>query len=470
MSVNSQSAAVLYQDQNLSLILVIAVISAAAAAGFVYAPLLVVAVLFVLPILAAPLRFGLFVYAQVFLLPLCPFVNLPGLPIRNISMLLHFLLFAGVWIRRRQRGLPLYGWILGSNVKKVILLFVAVAVASFFVSSAPRDAINSHSAIELLLSYVLTFFAVDGWLENRVQLARVLKVLFLSTIGVALFGFYQAITGGYSELYFALYPSKLDDYGIWEGRITSLLFHFNSLAGYLNLIIPFGIACMVLARDRVLRFPGLICVSLAAIAVLLTQSRGGILATFGVFAVTCWLLVPRVATRIKIFSVSILCGLLLFPLILTHFERLQGVDDATEFSRLALWQAAVGEFVGHPLLGVGYGNYKYFYSNFFFVPVENLDRLDAHNLYLQLLAETGLIGFLVFAVIVALFFRRSWNLIRDRDPLLRLTGVGVIGALAGTLIHGAVDFMFHVSPQFGALFWIIMGLCTSAATIKPAAE
>jgi putative inorganic carbon (hco3(-)) transporter len=154
---------------------------------------------------------------------------------------------------------------------------------------------------------------------------------------------------------------------------------------------------------------------------------------------------------------------------LTHFDRLQGVDDATELSRLALWQAAFSLFVGHPVLGIGYGNYKYLYTSFMTISAQ-LDTLDAHNLYLQLLSETGLIGFLVFGAIVALFFRLSSTLIRNQDSLRRIIGVGMFGSLTGFLIHGVVDFMFHVSPQFGALFWMMLGFCTGAVTMKPAAD
>jgi hypothetical protein len=78
------------------------------------------------------------------------------------------------------------------------------------------------------------------------------------------------------------------------------------------------------------------------------------------------------------------------------------------------------------------------------------------------LAETGIIGFLVFSILVIAFAGMALKLARQSDPLYRLIGVGMGGALAATLIHGMVDYLFNMSPQFGALFWLVLALGTVA--------
>jgi len=323
------------------------------------------------------------------------------------------------------------------------------------VSGVPAN-LNSYRAVALLVSYIGLFFAIDGWLERRHQLILVLKVLLLSTVGVALFGFYQAVSGSYTELYFRLYPLQEAALEPWEGRITSLLFQFNSTAGYLNLVIPVAIACAVLAKDRVLKFLGLSGTCAAAVAIFLTQSRGGLMALAGILIIAVWLLVPRLITRFKLLCGGTLACILLLPLLFNHFERLQSIDDATQLSRIALWQGAATMFLQHPFLGVGYGNYKFLISAF--VPGTEPDKLDAHNLYLQFLAETGIVGFISFSVLVGAFFLLSLKSVRQQDTLSGIVAFGVCGAIASTLIHGTVDFLFIVSPQFGSLFWLMLGL------------
>jgi len=294
-------------------------------------------------------------------------------------------------------------------------------------------------------------------LEERNQLVRVLKLLLISTIGVALFGFYQAIVGSYTDFYFRLYPKHDEALEPWVGRITSFLIHFNSLAGYLNLVIPVAIVCGVLAKDRALKFLGFVCACAATVAVFLTQSRGGLLALGGVLIAGIWFLMPRLITRVKLLGGSVLACMLLLPLLLNRFERLQDTDDG---SRMLIWAAAGALFLDHPLLGVGYGNFRFLSPEL--VPGAVVGYLDAHNIYLQLLAATGVAGFLSFFIILGLFISLALKSIRAQDAVSRIVAFGVLGAITSTLIHGTVDYLFGASPQFGALFWIVLGLGSRA--------
>jgi O-antigen ligase len=458
MIVPSQAVAKMQEGRDALVGGLIAAVSACVVTLFICEPSLLAKGLFVLLTLAALLRFDFFVYASVFLLPWCPLVDL-NLPVRDVFLVFRLVLFVGIWIRLRSRGRSIHEWLFGSKLKKGMVLFAGIAIASVLLSGVPGN-LPSYRSLALLVSYLAAFFAIDGWLENKAQLVRVLKLLLISTIGVALFGFYQEIEGGYTDLYFRLYPLQEEGLEPWTGRITSLLFHFNSLAGYLNLVIPFAIACAVLAKDRALKFLGLVCACAAAVAVVVTQSRGGLLALVGILIIAVWLLAPRLIGRIKFLCGGLLACMLLLPPLLNHFERLQGIDEATQSTRTFLWLAAARLFLAHPFLGVGYGNYRFLYADL--VPAAVQGRLDAHDLYLQLLAETGLVGFVTFTALLWGFLHLSLKAIRDQDPLSRIIAFGVFGAITATLIHGTVDFLLNVSPQFGALFWIVLGLGSRA--------
>ena len=119
-------------------------------------------------------------------------------------------------------------------------------------------------------------------------------------------------------------------------------------------------------------------------------------------------------------------------------------------------------FLEHPILGVGYGNYRGLFG--YLSPQPVLSKVDAHNLYLQLLAETGLLGFCGFAVLLWASFCLSLKSFRTQDPLFRIVAFGVCGAIIATLIHGTVDYLLNASPQFGALFWLVLGLGSGVAT------
>jgi len=423
---------------------------------------LIVAVCIPLAIVAL-MKFDWYFCAVVFLIPWNPTLDWK-LPVRDVSLLAHAVLFCGVWIIRKQRGKSIKTWLFGSKLKQAVLLLGAVAAVSLALS--PLSESGAFPALAKLLSYIALFFAAIGWLESREQIIGTLKLLLLSAVGVALFGFYQALEQDFTPLYFRMYPMEeatFDAQGGWAGRITSFLFHYNALAGYLNVVIPVAIGATVLAKERWLRYLGFVCITTAVAALYLTGSRGGLIALGGALSVTVWYLVPRRATIAVLLCSAVLSAAIALPLAPRESsqERLQSVDDFTQESRLALWGAAGLMFLSHPVLGVGYGNYKFLLHAY--VPGIS-DDLDSHNLYLQLLAETGIVGFLAFFVLLGAFARIGLKLRKTPDPYYRAIGVGVCGALVATLLHGFVDFIFGVSPQFGNVFWLVLALgCAAVA-------
>jgi putative inorganic carbon (HCO3(-)) transporter len=447
---------------------VIVIVAVVTAALVVTDPTFVLAGLCVGLAIAVICRFDLFIYGLIFLLPWYPLLDV-NFPIRDVLLISRFILLAGVWVLRRRQGKSISQWILGSTLRKLVLIFAGVMLISLLFSSV-RANLDAYRSLLRLFSYLAVFFALVGWLENRRQIVVIIKVLLASTICVAIFGFFQVIQDGYTDLYFHLYPLQEDALEPWAGRITSFLFHFNSLAGYLNLVLPFSIGCMVLVQDRWLRILGMVCHTTAFAALFFTGSRGGLLAYGGTVLLSVLCFGPRRVVFFRV-SLSIVLAMVIVLSLLPRYggassaggssDRLLDVDEFTQISRLALWGAAVAMFLAHPILGVGYGNYRSLYNDY--IPGTAPGQLDAHNIYLQFLSETGIVGFVAFFVLIGGFARVTLSLVRRSDPFYRLVGFGVGGALIATLIHGMVDFLFNVSPQFGVLFWTVLALGMAAS-------
>jgi O-antigen ligase len=416
---------------------------------------------------AVLLRFEFFVYALVFLLPWYPVLEAKP-PFHDVFLVLRLAFWFGVCVIRWQRGKSFSDWMAGSWVKKGVLVLAGVAVLSLLLSTQPAN-VAAYRSLVRLLSYLGVFFALTGWLENRRQVVTLVKLILVSTIGVALFGLYQFHEQSYTNLYFRLYPTQEDALEPWAGRITSFLFHFNFLAGYLNLALPFALACMTFATTRGLRILGLICHAAAGAALYFTGSRGGLIAYGGMLVISFLVTKPSGKALLRVCLSLALAASLVSSLQETRggeegeagSGRLQEVDDFTQESRLALWGAAGMMFLGHPILGVGFGNYRSLYGDY--IPGARPDDLDAHNLYLEFLSETGLIGFCVFLVLMFAFARMAWKLAGRSDPFERIVGIGMGGALAATLIHGVVDYIFNGSPQSGGLLWTVLALGVTAS-------
>lgn len=417
--------------------------------------LMLLAVCIPLAFLAA-FSFDWFVYAVVFFLP--------WYPIHDIFLPTRFVLFAGVCIIRYREGASLESFLWKGWLRKGAWAYAAIVVFSLLLSDF-RTVLSAYASVIRQVSYVVTFLGVAAWACTRERMLQIIKTVLVSTLGVCLFGFYQAFDGSFTRFYFHLYPGLEEVYeglGGWSGRITSFLYHYNSLAGYLNTVIPLALGVAVLAKNRGLRALGFTCLCFSAAALYLTSSRGGLVAYAAVALVSVWYLVPRRKTVAMLLISAMVAASIALPLAwLGGFEaeRLQNVDDFTQQSRLAIWGAAVIIFLQHPVLGAGVGTYRFRFHPY--VPGVKED-LDAHNIYLHTLAEVGAVGFVAFFATMWGFFRRAVRLTRGQDELESILGIAVIGAMAATMVHGLVDYIFLVCPPYGTLFWLLLGLSLAA--------
>jgi putative inorganic carbon (HCO3(-)) transporter len=116
------------------------------------------------------------------------------------------------------------------------------------------------------------------------------------------------------------------------------------------------------------------------------------------------------------------------------------VTDANfaSIERLAHWQAAIHMWRDHPWLGVGFGNYTAAYPAY--AIGRWLDPLGhAHNSYLNVGAETGLVGLLAYTLFWLSAFIMSWRAVRRSSGFQRAVAAGGLGLLVHLSVHNVVD-------------------------------
>jgi O-antigen ligase len=142
------------------------------------------------------------------------------------------------------------------------------------------------------------------------------------------------------------------------------------------------------------------------------------------------------------------------------FGDMRGVpinnDNFAIVERLAHWQAAYYMANAHPFIGVGLGNYEAVYPDYA-LPSWPRALGHAHNDYLNLLAETGIVGLAVY--LVGWGFIAYWTIraLRLSDPVQRGLALGLLGTWTHLAVHSFVDKLYvnniflHVGVMVGLL-------------------
>ena len=247
-----------------------------------------------------------------------------------------------------------------------------------------------------------------------------------------------------------------------EHRVSSTLYTMT-LAGILCQIIAFGAAVVV--SPRAARWKGWAALALVMMfaGLLLTMTRGAWIAVFAGLAVVCVLLQSRILAVATMLALAVL--LLYSQAYKNDQGRTLAVDtfatsqaDRNVGTRLVLWDMSWHMFLEHPILGVGMGDYS----------IEAERRLaqrqvrttvDSHNIFLQILATRGLVGFLPFAayfVVLIGTLGRVWR----RAPvgsLARHYAVGALGATAAVLVGALTENNLDDAEVF-ATFMFVVGI------------
>jgi O-antigen ligase len=363
-----------------------------------------------------------------------------GIPIHDISALMRTAFFAIVILKfpRRVFAFP-RSWML------LMAAYVVIATVTSF-----RAGISEFSSRALFRLAAQMGFAVSAFalIDSEKRFRQFAAALALSILPIVAFSVVQAISGEYTGLFFALNTDP-DSVLEWSGRSPSFFDHFNVAAGFINMCIPFAL----LLRTQAWKKWAL--VSAGVLGVLLTQSRGGVIGTVTILLAMAALLPKERRQKLWATLGTVVALSILISLALLTVKRLGESDVDTDTWRLIYAVLAVRMWLSAPLLGVGFAHFRLFKLDY--LPVAAAVD-DTHNMYLQVLAETGIVGFVSFFAIV-------FSAVREAVRLHTLEGKVVFIAMLGALVHGFLDTFFLQNPQFGYLFFLQIALVAALANI-----
>jgi O-antigen ligase len=244
----------------------------------------------------------------------------------------------------------------------------------------------------------------------------------------------------------------------------------NHFAGLLELALPFAAVypITVLAARRRHRFrPELSALAIAVavlilIAIIFSMSRMGFAASFSSLFMMGMLVMRGQASSRKRFiapglvAVSLIVGFFyLAPdSLIGRFGEALGGSEITPGERIQMWRDTWQLAKNYPLAGCGLGAFESAFLRYKAVaPQFAVDF--AHNDYLQLFVELGVVGFaLVAAFMAALFFRTIVTALDRVDSQDRYLGIACFGSFVAILIHSLTDFNFYIPANAMLLAWI----------------
>ena len=313
-----------------------------------------------------------------------------------------------------------------------------------------------------LISYFIVFFLTAQVFRERADLMMLAWFLVFLGFAVSLLGIIQHFTAEGKIYWFRELTAGSDPFGPFVNR--------NHFAGFIELVLPVGLALLVF---RGLHSDAFSMVGLLTIvplgALILSGSRGGIVSLAFELGVLALLARSRKRPEGPRIAAIAIVGLAAAALIAwmgagKAIERFSSVrvGDVSLARRATMFRGAWHVFLDHPITGSGLGTlvavYPRYESGYDGRVVDH-----AHNDYIEILADTGMLGGLCCVAFLWILFHEARKKFEaEQGHFSRAFHAAAITAVGGLLLHSFVDFNLHI-PSNALLFLLQAYLTTSPA-------
>jgi O-antigen ligase len=320
-------------------------------------------------------------------------------------------------------------------------IFIVIAGVSITVSISKINAVGEFIRY---ISYLFIFLVVRNVIKTTRHIISILNIIVISAIPPVLYGLLQIVYG----------PTKVV---LGIPQVTSFFAHQNNLAIFLTIVIPINLILFFVTGKRNLKFVYLVTILIFSFVLLKTYSRAAWIGfLFSVFFIL-WFVNKK---YILIVCLVVILVSVLDPHLLQRINLITTTTITTNslLSRVQLWKIAIELFRKNPLLGIGLNSFNFTQEAKSVLLVTR--GVAFHNLFLQVLTEMGLFGFLTFTLFQILMLREA--IVRyysSRDYLTKTLCIGFLGIYISLLFMSVFDNLF--SPLIQWPVWAYFGLiCT----------
>lgn len=322
-----------------------------------------------------------------------------------------------------------------------IALFILLIISNI-VTLRPFETVEETMNI---LSYAAIALLAYAYIDSLKRLRQLLEIVLVAGFLIAFHGLF---------IFYGALWSRGE-----TTPLSSLFYWHNPCAGFLLLIWPVMLAQFYAIRRGWQTFFILYFFYFTFTAFGLTLSRGGWLAgLIPFFAIPFILSRKKTMVSWRPLLLVVLYFLSALPFVIHYRGRFfqpiidrwnqMRPDDYSVVGRFEFWGISWRVFLEHPIFGIGFNSFGYYYVHFQTDP--QYYTKDPHSIYLRFLVEGGIFGALVIISVLAIV----WNLIiktlrSANGKMITIYRVGLLGGIVGELAHMAIDFdwTFPVIPM-----------------------
>lgn len=312
---------------------------------------------------------------------------------------------------------------------------------------------------ESLHSALIYFVLLQGFnltvnlFRTREDCRHAFNVLTVSGVITAFYGVIQYFIGGAT-----LDWVDTEMFAYIEGRATSFFDNPNVLGAYLILIFPLILVSLLYSEGFKRKFLSVVAVAVAVICLVWTWSRG---AWLGVLVGTViFFIIYSHKTLQVLFACGLslpLVGILLPHSVVDRFLSIGNMSDSSTYYRVFTWRGA-SNMIGRVWasgVGVGPAAFQQVFPLFAHAGVEASPH--AHNLWLQVTSEVGVVGLAVLMIVFVLFAQICLGSINKFSPRERMTVSAGMCGIISALVMGLADNIWYNYRVF-FVFWCVMAL------------
>ena len=340
-----------------------------------------------------------------------------------------------------------------------LLVFFVTLLLSSLLSPSPLSSLFALRKLWL----IGTFFTVYHLVQEPCEAWQLVRLMLIVTAGVAVYGIVQHFTG--IDVDKQLLGKASDVIPLWlgnQGGFRTEGFFPTGITYAHNLCFPLILLTTRLSAPDLRWREGLLLGAgwgLMVFALLFSLTRGVWLAYLVVLGVLG--LVKGGKGLVVVGGCTVFLALVLLNAGSWVHSRMNEVFNfAVNQNRHQIWQANIDMIKERPLFGWGYGNYKQFREPYYARYPAADTHAHAHNNFLQVWVDSGLVGLLAFLFLLWRILGSGWqayhSLPVEEEPLRSLTLGGTL-SLVGFLLGGLTQYNFG-DAEVVIVFWTMTGI------------